>query len=85
MMVKVNIKYLSKYKQLANKNEEELHVDEDMEKTYQTIVGYLNEKYEIKVPYILMINAMHINDALAKKVKIVNGDVFTIFPFMSGG
>ena len=85
MSVKIKLEYYGRYAAKAGLKNEEVSVSENIAATYEHLVKYLKEKYGFEPPFVLMLNNMHIIGAVKENIRLKDGDVFKLLPFMSGG
>lgn len=85
MPVSVIIRYYGRYAERTGLAEEPLEVDGEIEKAYHSIAAHLAANYKIQPPYNIIINEKHLMGAIKLKMQLQDGDVFHVFPFMSGG
>ena len=84
-MVSVKIYYNGKYMAKAGVQSEEIKVDRDINHAYKAIMEHLQQEHGIAPPLLLMVRGMHVMGAIHKKVRLSEGDVFQVLPFLSGG
>lgn len=85
MNVDIVIRYNGKYRAKAGVQSEELAVSENVEEAYRFIMDHLQQNHGIEPPFLLMVRNMHVIGAVKKNIRLTNGDVFQVLPFMSGG
>lgn len=85
MPVMIKIRYYGRYADRAGLAEEQLDVDPDVGNACQAVAGHLARKYGIEPPYNLLINDKHMIGAMKAGLRLKDGDVFHVLPFMSGG
>lgn len=85
MIITITIKYNGKYSVRAGKRSEEILVDDQINEAYKSIMDHLKLRYQIVPPFLLMVRGMHIMGAVKRNIKLNDGDVFQVLPFLSGG
>lgn len=84
MAVKVTIQYIG-YASRTGCKTEVLSISENIDEAYPFLVQYLNEKYQIQPPFLLMMDSYHIIGAVKRHLPVKEGSVFKVLPFISGG
>jgi molybdopterin converting factor small subunit len=85
MEVKIIIQYNGKYQTKTGIQSEEVIIKEDIKEACHEIQEYLLRSYRIEPPYLLMVRDMHMIGAVKKNLKLADGDIFRVMPFLSGG
>lgn len=85
MIITITIKYNGKYSVRTGIESEEILVDDQISEAYKSIMDHLKLKYQIVPPFLLMVRGMHIIGAVKKDIKLNDGDIFQVLPFLSGG
>jgi len=84
-MIEVKIVFLGKYERRACIKEESILVEADIETAGKQIKSFLQNKYDFKPPYNILINQQHLISAVKNKIPLKEGDSFILLPLLSGG
>jgi len=85
--VAVTLEYHGRFRQMAGADREVVPVPPTLAEAVSAVGGYVQERYGITPPYIMMINNRHVVGAMkhegARPLK--ESDVFRLLPVISGG
>ncbi len=85
MEVSIVIKYYGRYRKITGLNEEKITVSSNIKDSSEAITRYLSEKYAICPPYSLLVGKVHMRKAIKDNIKLNDGEVIILLPFLSGG
>lgn len=83
--VRITLKYVGYFRESAQKAEELIDVDCDLEKAFGQVVEYLHCEYDLAPPYSATIDGKHITSAIKQAIVLRGGEVMSIVPHVSGG
>jgi molybdopterin converting factor small subunit len=84
-MISITLVYVGRYIKSTGKRTEVLSVDKHVKIAIDQIAQFLETKYKIKLPFILLIRGMHSARAVEEKIELKDYEEIRIIPFLSGG
>lgn len=87
MQVEVMLKYGGHFAVQTGCAQEPLEVDEQVEAACGQVQRFVQQRYQICPPYILLVGNQHMIGACKKRKDqpLQRGEVFQLLPFVSGG